>query len=202
MGKAPDLRSKARSVTSWKEKLPEIIPFPEVIASLIEGALTISPSKTIANLFPTLSVVALPNFCAPNLSSVNETVGSLFWLLILGWASIKFSPLIIILLLTFNSSPFSESNLSVPNSLFSLTNLKFNWAVLPNKALILSGSFKPGSSIKILFSPRCKIVGSFVPTSSILLLTISMDCLSAELLIVSKPNLENEISTLSLEIFL
>ena len=40
------------------------------------GALMTFPSNTIANLFPTLSVVALPNFCAPNLSKVNETVGS------------------------------------------------------------------------------------------------------------------------------
>ena len=104
-------------------------------------------------------------------------------------------------MLTFNFLPFSEIILSVPNSLFSLTNLKFNCAVFPKRDLILSGSFKPGSSIKILFSPLCKIVGSFVPTSSIRRLTISIDCLRAELLIVSKPNFENEISICLLVFF-
>ena len=54
------------------------MPLPEVIDSLMEGALTISPSKTIANLLPTLSVVALPNFCAPYLSRVKDTTGLLF----------------------------------------------------------------------------------------------------------------------------
>ena len=49
-------------VKEAKEKFPEIIPLPLVIGSLIEGALIIWPSKTIANLFPTLSVVVLPNF--------------------------------------------------------------------------------------------------------------------------------------------
>ena len=61
-GNAPDLSSKDKSVASWKVKLPEIIPLPAVIGSLIEGALIILPSKTIANLLPTLSVVTLPNF--------------------------------------------------------------------------------------------------------------------------------------------
>ena len=36
------------------------------------------------------------------------------------------------------------------------------------------------------------MVGSFVPTSSILRLTISIDCFKAALLIVNKPNFENE----------
>ena len=34
-GKAPDLRSKARSVADWKSKSPEICPVPVIIASLI-----------------------------------------------------------------------------------------------------------------------------------------------------------------------
>ena len=50
-------------------------------------------------------------------------------------------------------SPVSEINLSIPNSLLSETSLKFNCAVLPNKALIRSGSFNPGNSTSILFSP-------------------------------------------------
>ena len=62
VGKAPDLNNKAKSVASWKVKLPEIIPLPPVIGSLMDGALIICPSKTIANLFPTLSFVVLPNF--------------------------------------------------------------------------------------------------------------------------------------------
>ncbi len=46
------------------------------------------------------------------------------------------------------------------------------------------------------------MVGSFVPTSSILRLIISIDCFKAELLIVSNPYLENETSILLLSIFL
>ena len=38
------------------------------------------------------------------------------------------------------------------------------------------------------------MVGSLVPTSSILRLTISIDCFNAELLIVNNPNLEKLIS--------
>ena len=53
VGKAPDLNNKAKSVTSWKVKLPDIVPLPPVIASLITGALIIFLSNTIANLFPT-----------------------------------------------------------------------------------------------------------------------------------------------------
>ena len=80
-GNAPDLNNKAKSVADWNVKPPLIWPDPLAIVSLITGALIILPSKTIANLFPTLSVVALPNFCAPSLSNVKETVGSLFWFL-------------------------------------------------------------------------------------------------------------------------
>ena len=96
-----------------------------------------------------------------------------------------------ILLLIDSSSPDVENILLVPKSSAVLeTNLKFSWAVFPNKDLILSGSFKPGNSTKILFSPLCKIVGSFVPTSSILLLIISIDCFNAALLMVKSPNFE------------
>jgi len=198
VGNAPDLNNKARSVASWKEKFPEIIPFPVVIGSLILGALITWSSKTIASLLPTLSVVILPNFWAPSLSKVKETTGSLFWFWIFGWASIKFSPLITILLLIFNCSPVSEVISSIPNSEFSLTNLKFSCAVFPKSFFILSGSLIPGNSTNILFSPRCKIVGSFVPTSSILRLIISIDCFNAELFIVKIPNFENEILILLL----
>ena len=50
---------------------------------------------------------------------------------------------------------------------------------------------RPGNSTTILFSPLCIIVGSFVPKSSILLLTISIDCLTAALFKVSNPYFEN-----------
>ena len=196
MGRAPDLNSNARSVASWNEKFPEITPLPVVIGSLIEGALTIFPSNIIANLLPTLSVVVLPNFWAPSLSRLKETVGSFVWLLKTGWASIKFSPLITTLLLTFKFSPVSDTNFSDPNSSFVVTSLKLSCAVFPRRLLILSGSFNPGNSTKILFSPLCKIVGSFVPTSSILRLTISIDCFNAELFKVNNPYFENKISTL------
>ena len=54
---------------------------------------------------------ALPNLFAPTLSKVNETIVWLACVSILGWASSKFSPLIIILLLTVASSiPFSNFN--------------------------------------------------------------------------------------------
>ena len=58
----------------------------------------------------------------------------------------------------------------------------------------------PGNSTNILLSPLCKIVGSLVPTSSILLLTISIDCFNAELFIVSKPYLEKVIKQYAEEI--
>ena len=51
VGREPDLNSKAKSVASWKEKLPEIVPLPPVIGSLIDGALIILSSKIIAILF-------------------------------------------------------------------------------------------------------------------------------------------------------
>ena len=101
-------------------------------------------------------------------------------------------------MLIFNCSPVSEVISSIPNSEFSLTNLKFSCAVFPKSFFILSGSLIPGNSTNILFSPRCKIVGSFVPTSSILRLIISIDCFNAELFIVKIPNFENEILILLL----
>ena len=61
-GKAPALNKTARSVASCEEKLPEIIPDPPVIAPLITGAVTTTPSRTTANLFPIFSEVAFPNF--------------------------------------------------------------------------------------------------------------------------------------------
>ena len=45
------------------------------------------------------------------------------------------------------------------------------------------GSFNPGSSTKILSKPLVTIFGSFVPSSSILFLTISMDWSKAFFLI-------------------
>ena len=54
VGSAPDLNNKAKSVASWKLKSPEIIPLPPVIGSLIEGALIIWLSNTMAILLPTL----------------------------------------------------------------------------------------------------------------------------------------------------
>ena len=92
VGKAPDLNSNARSVASWKVKLPDIVPLPPVIDSLITGALITLSSKTMANLLPTFFVVTLPNFCAPNLSKVKDTIVSLLWLSTLGCASNKLSP--------------------------------------------------------------------------------------------------------------
>ena len=53
---------------------------------------------------------------------------------------------------------------------------KVNFAVLPNNFFNLSGSVIPGSSNNILFIPCLCIVGSFVPYSSTLLLTTSIDC--------------------------
>ncbi len=45
----------------------------------------------------------------------------------------------------------------------------------------------PGNSTSILLSPLCNIVGSLVPTSSIRLLIISIDCLSAALFRLINP---------------
>ena len=65
VGSAPDLSSNAKSVASWNEKFPEIVPLPPVIGSLIDGALIIFPSRIIASLFPTFSDVVFPNFVLP-----------------------------------------------------------------------------------------------------------------------------------------
>ena len=81
-----------------------------------------------------------------------------------------------ILLFMLSSSPFSPINISAPNSLSSSeTNLKVKLAVFPKRFFILLGSSKPGNSINILSFPLLIIVGSLVPTSSILFLTISRD---------------------------
>ena len=90
-GRAPDLRSRAKSVADWKVKFPEICPLPPKIGSLICGALIILLSKIIANLCPTYFVVALPNFLAPTLSSVKLTVVSPVLLSTAGLALIKLS---------------------------------------------------------------------------------------------------------------
>ena len=70
---------------------------------------------------------------------------------------------------------FSDPNKIMKN--FSLTIKKLKRIKYGPLAL---GSLKPGSSIKILSLPLLIIVGSLVPTSSILLLTISKDCLIAD----------------------
>ena len=92
------------------------------------------------------------------------------------------------------NSLFSKNNNSEPKlSSDSDTSLKVKFAVFPNRFFILLGSSKPGNSIKILSFPLLIIVGSFVPTSSILLLTISKDWFTAELFISITPNLEYSI---------
>ena len=197
-GKAPDLRSKAKSVADWNVKFPEIWPVPPNIGSLICGALIILLSKIIAKRLPTFLVVALPNFLEPTLSKVKLTTVSLFVLSKEGLALVKFSPLRITLLFIFNSvTPSSKNKVSDPKaSSSSDTNLKLKFAVLPNKFLILLGSSRPGSSINILSFPLLIIVGSLVPTSSILLLTISNEWSSAEFFISIRPYLEYEIEAL------
>ena len=181
-GRAPERKSKARSVAVWKVKFPEIVPWPPVIESLITGALIASLSKIIAILLPIFLLVACPNLWAPSLLRVNATIGSWLMLSYLGFASIKLSPVKIILLLTDIFSCVSvKVKISLPNSvLLSVTNLKDNWAVFPKSSFILSGSFTPGNSTKILLLPRFIIEGSFVPVSSILFLTISIDWSTAD----------------------
>ena len=193
-GKAPDLNNKAKSVADWNVKLPLIWPFPLAIVSLITGALTILPSRTIANCLPIPVLVALPNLLAPTLSRVNDTTVSLVWLFICGCASSKFSPFKIILLLTITSLvPSSNWSISVPklSLLFWVTNLNVKFAVLPNSNFILIGSSRPGSSTRILLFPLFKIFGSLVPTSSTLLLTISIAWSCEDVLISISPYLES-----------
>ena len=192
-GRAPDLKSKARSVADWKVKSPLICPEPPIIASLITGALIIFPSNTIASLLPIPEEVALPNLLAPALSKEKDTIVSLFWLSIPGWASIKLSPLNIILLLTIASSdPSSKTNFSEPKlgSSFWIMNLNVKFAVLPKSDLILMGSSNPGNSTSILSIPLLNILGSLVPTSSIRLLTISRAWFNEDSLSSINPYLE------------
>ena len=163
------------------------------MGSLTEGALIILPSKTIANCLPTPVLVALPNFLAPTLSKLNETTVSFVWEFIVGFASTRLSPLKIILLLTIASlEPSSKDSFSVPNdsSLFCEINWNVRFAVFPSKDLILFGSSKPGNSTKILSFPLFRILGSFVPTSSTLLLTISIAWSNEEFFNKTKPYLE------------
>ena len=61
-GNAPALNKTDKSAASWDEKLPVIIPEPPVIAVFITGAVITTPSRITANLFPTFSLVAFPNF--------------------------------------------------------------------------------------------------------------------------------------------
>ena len=70
----------------------------------------------------------------------------------------------------------SYFNVSTPKLSFSffVTNLKVKFAVLPKRDLTLIGSSNPGNSTKIRLFPLLRILGSLVPTSSILLLTISI----------------------------
>ena len=153
-----------RSVADWKVKFPEICPDPPIIGSLTDGALIIFPSRTIASLFPTPVLVALPNFLAPTLSKENETTVSFVCEFIVGFASTKLSPLKTILLLTIAiSEPSSNSIFSVPNdsSEFWVINWNVKFAVLPNNDLILPGSSKPGNSTSILSLPLFNILGSF-----------------------------------------
>jgi hypothetical protein len=83
---------------------------------------------------------------------------------------------------------YEEDNKELKLSSSSDTSLKVKFAVFPNRFFILLGSFKPGSSINILSLPLLIIVGSLVPVSSILLLTISRDCSREEFLISINPN--------------
>ena len=53
-GNAPALKRIAKSLASSDVNPPEICPDPPKIASLITGALTTLPSRTIANGFPIL----------------------------------------------------------------------------------------------------------------------------------------------------
>ena len=79
-------------------------------------------------------------------------------------------------MLIINSEPSAKESFSVPklSSSFWVTNLNVRLAVFPNKLFILSGLSKPGSSTSILSFPLLRILGSFVPISSTLLLTISI----------------------------
>ena len=71
---------------------------------------------------------------------------------------------------------------------------------MPNKFLILEGSLSPGSSTTILSFPCLTILGSFVPTSSTLLLTISKAWSIDEFLISIIPNFDKRIKTFSFSI--
>ena len=196
-GSEPDLKRRAKSVADWNVKFPVITPFPPSMGSLIFGALIISLSNIIASFLPTLFVVTLPNFFVPTLSREKLTVGWPVWLSTTDLALSRLCPLITTLLLISNVFSLSTKGIgSEPNS-FSLseTNLKVKFAVFPKSFLILFGSDKPGNSTNILSFPLLIIVGSLVPTSSILLLTISKDCSKVVFFNSIKPNLVNLIFT-------
>jgi hypothetical protein len=105
-----------------------------------------------------------------------------------GWASFKFSPVKIIFFSTSTIDPFdlylyfSYPALSGEEPVCDFKNLKFNCAVFPKIFLKCEGSVSPGSSTNILLSPFWRILGSFVPSWSILFLTTSKDWLMASCL--------------------
>ena len=76
-GNAPDLKTNAKSLVSWREKLPVICPL-EKIWDWITGALTTLPSKTMAKALPIFFPVTLPNFFPPIAESWKDTEGLLF----------------------------------------------------------------------------------------------------------------------------
>ena len=78
------------------------------------------------------------------------------------------------------------------------TNWKFNLAVFPSNFFIRLGSSKPGNWTMILSVPCCWILGSLVPVSSILLLTISIACIIVVLVIFCLLASENSIWKISI----
>ena len=75
---------------------------------------------------------------------------------------------------SFISSSYLRISAPKVSLSFCVIKRKLKLAVFPNKDFILIGSSKPGNSTKILSFPLFRIFGSFVPTSSTLLLTISI----------------------------
>ena len=161
-------------------------------------------SKIIAKGLPTLSDVALAKDLPPVTSKRKLTTGVFVIWSNPACASANLSPDISIFLLTNHgiaslSYSISERGGILPRKASDIdievsTILKLSFAVLPSKSFNLAGSSRPGTSNRILLLPCLCIEGSVTPRPSILLLTISIDWLTADLYLVLRASLVNEIS--------
>ena len=140
-GSLPD-RSR---IASWLAlsvvKLPEMMPDPPRIGSLMRGAEITCPSRMMAKGLPTFSCVALAKRLPPTPSKRNETTGMPSWKV--GWLSTSWSPVISARRFTTSTPPSAFGTTWLPGgarpcaasagSASVSTSLNSSFAVLPSR---------------------------------------------------------------------